>query len=163
MNCLEDAYRYYVKITQSVHKPKFHNKVYDLSNNEQDTRCDTMGVLVKVSRLVFVCLVKYVPNIGTEKCIHLQVNEPGVHKRCVKATEDYINLTSISRVHCTATCLLRSCSLINNNFDHDYCLMTNDKCIWLELVNGFEVIDRSFIDTNESLKAQESHTFIHTW
>ena len=55
--------------------------------------------------------------------------------------EHYVKLTSIPRHHCTLTCLSRSeCSLINyNHLDHN-CFMTGDRCIRMELDNGFEII-----------------------
>ena len=99
-----------------------------------------MDVLVKVSRIFFVFLVVYPPDICAEKCTHKKINRPRGDIRCVTGTEDDVNLTSISRHQCQQTGLIRSYSLINYNYEHAYCLMTNDRCIWLEMANGFEMV-----------------------
>ena len=99
-----------------------------------------MDVLVNVSRIFFVFTVVYLPDICVEKCTQKKINRPRGDIRCMTATEDYVNLTSISRHQCKQTGLMRSYSLINYNYEHAYCLMTNDRCILLEPANGFEVV-----------------------
>ena len=85
-------------------------------------------------------MVVYVPDICVEKCTQKKIIRPRGDIRCMTATEDYVNLTSISRHQCKQTGLMRSYSLINYNYEHAYCLMTNDRCIWLEPANGFGVV-----------------------
>ena len=99
-----------------------------------------MDVLVTVLGILCVILAVYLPDICAEKCIYAPLSKPRGNIRCMTDTEDYVNLTSISRQQCKQTGLIRSYSLINYNYDHAYCLMTNDRCIWLESAKGFEIV-----------------------
>ena len=74
-----------------------------------------------------------------DNCPEINSNE-WLHLRCVIAGEFSLNLTSIAYHECTLECIRRhNCLLTNYNKAKHYCLLTNEKCIELELDDEFQL------------------------